>query len=98
MCSIFGRMREARDEVCDEAEVVHSARMVVLCAMQELQEEQISKRDAIAKRSALVSSVAAYYRRGVAGVEEDAILAAVRMFDVEVAVEVSFERCTGTRQ
>ena len=34
--SILGRMREASDEVCDEAEVVHSLRMVVLCAMQEL--------------------------------------------------------------
>lgn len=29
-------MREASDEAWDEAEVVHSARMVVLCAMQEL--------------------------------------------------------------
>ena len=32
----MGRMREAREEVCDEAEVVHSERMVVLCAIQEL--------------------------------------------------------------
>lgn len=30
-------MREARDEVCEEAEVVHSDSMVVLCAMHELQ-------------------------------------------------------------
>ena len=29
-------MREAREEVWDDAEVVHSARMVVLWAMQEL--------------------------------------------------------------
>src|SRR5690242_10714778 len=34
--SILGRMREAREEVCEEAEVVHSARIVVLCAMQAL--------------------------------------------------------------
>jgi len=34
--SILGRMSEARDEVCDEAEVVHSLRIVVLCAMHEL--------------------------------------------------------------
>lgn len=34
--SILGRIREARLEVCDEAEVVHSERMVVLWAMQEL--------------------------------------------------------------
>lgn len=27
---------EAREEVCEEAEVVHSARMVLLWAMQEL--------------------------------------------------------------
>ena len=29
-------MREESDEVCDEAETVHSERIVVLCAMQEL--------------------------------------------------------------
>jgi hypothetical protein len=29
-------MREASDEVCEAAEVVHSLRMVVLCAMQAL--------------------------------------------------------------
>jgi hypothetical protein len=29
-------MREAREEVCEDAEVVHSLRIVVLCAMQEL--------------------------------------------------------------
>lgn len=28
---------EASEEVCEEAEVVHSDRMVVLCAMHELQ-------------------------------------------------------------
>lgn len=33
-------MREAREEVWDEAEVVHSERMVVLCAMQELRGNQ----------------------------------------------------------
>lgn len=33
---ILGRMREARDEVCEAAEVVHSVRMVVLWAMHEL--------------------------------------------------------------
>lgn len=31
---ILGRTREAREEVCDVAEVVCSERMVVLCAMQ----------------------------------------------------------------
>lgn len=36
MCSILGRMREARDEVWEEADVVHSERIVVLCAIQEL--------------------------------------------------------------
>lgn len=35
-CFIFGRMSEARDEVWEEAEVVHSVRMVLLCAMHEL--------------------------------------------------------------
>jgi hypothetical protein len=30
-------MREARDDVCEDAEVVHSERMVVLCAMHELE-------------------------------------------------------------
>jgi hypothetical protein len=39
-CSILGRMREAREEVWDEAEVVHSERMVVLWAMQELRGNQ----------------------------------------------------------
>jgi hypothetical protein len=34
--SILGRMTDASDDVCDEADVVHSARMVVLCAMHEL--------------------------------------------------------------
>ena len=34
--SILGRMREASEEVWEEAEVVHSERMVVLWAMQEL--------------------------------------------------------------
>lgn len=34
--SILGRMREARDEVCEEAEVVHSLRIVERWAMQEL--------------------------------------------------------------
>jgi hypothetical protein len=29
-------MREAREEVLEEAEVVHSVRIVVLCAMQAL--------------------------------------------------------------
>ena len=33
---IFGRIREASDDVCEEADVVHSERMVELCAMQEL--------------------------------------------------------------
>lgn len=33
---ILGRMSEAREDVCDEAEVVHSDKMVLLCAMQEL--------------------------------------------------------------
>lgn len=33
---ILGRMREAREEVWEEAEVVHSDRMVLLCAIQEL--------------------------------------------------------------
>lgn len=35
-CWILGRMREARDEVCDEAEVVHSVRIVVWWAMHAL--------------------------------------------------------------
>lgn len=29
-CSILGRMSEASDELCDEADVVHSERIVVL--------------------------------------------------------------------
>lgn len=33
---ILGRIRDAREDVCDEAEVVHSDRMVVWCAMHEL--------------------------------------------------------------
>jgi hypothetical protein len=33
---IFGRTREAREEVCEDAEEVCSVRMVVLWAMQEL--------------------------------------------------------------
>ena len=33
---ILGRMSEAREEVCEEAEVVCSVRMVVWKAMQEL--------------------------------------------------------------
>ena len=32
---------DASDEVCDDAEVVHSERIVVLCAMQELEGEEI---------------------------------------------------------
>lgn len=36
-CSIFGRIRDASDEVCEAADVVHSVKMVVLCAIQELQ-------------------------------------------------------------
>lgn len=35
-CWILGRMREARDEVCEEAEVVHSVRIVVWWAMHAL--------------------------------------------------------------
>ena len=35
-CVIFGRINEARDDVCDDAEVVHSERIVELWAMQEL--------------------------------------------------------------
>lgn len=35
-CVILGRMREAREDVCEEAEVVHSDKMVLLCAMHEL--------------------------------------------------------------
>lgn len=35
---IFGRISEARDDVCDDADVVHSERMVELWAMQELKE------------------------------------------------------------
>lgn len=42
VCSILGRMREARDDVCDDAEVVHSARMVVLWAMQELSQYRLA--------------------------------------------------------
>lgn len=34
--SILGRIREASDEVCEEAEVVHSARIVLLWAMHAL--------------------------------------------------------------
>lgn len=34
--AILGRIKEAREEVWEEAEVVHSDRMVLLCAMQEL--------------------------------------------------------------
>jgi hypothetical protein len=33
-------MREAREEVWEEADVVHSARIVVLWAMQELEEHR----------------------------------------------------------
>lgn len=33
---ILGRISDASDDVCDEAEVVHSERMVLLCAMHEL--------------------------------------------------------------
>jgi hypothetical protein len=36
VCSILGRISDAREEVCDDADVVHSARIVVLCAIQEL--------------------------------------------------------------
>lgn len=36
--SILGRMRDAREEVWEAAEVVDSVRIVVLCAMQELDE------------------------------------------------------------
>jgi hypothetical protein len=38
-CTILGRITEASDEVCDDAEVVHSERMVVLCAIHELRKE-----------------------------------------------------------
>lgn len=43
-CSIFGRTREARDEVCEDAEAVCSASMVVLWAMQALAEVSIIQR------------------------------------------------------
>ena len=33
----MGRIREASEEVCEEAEVVHSARMVLLWAMHALE-------------------------------------------------------------
>ena len=33
---ILGRIREASDEVCDDADVVHSDRIVEWCAMHEL--------------------------------------------------------------
>jgi hypothetical protein len=35
-CEILGRMREAREEVCEEAEAECSVRIVLLYAMQEL--------------------------------------------------------------
>ena len=34
--SILGRMTEARDDVCEDADVVHSVKMVLLWAMHEL--------------------------------------------------------------
>jgi hypothetical protein len=37
-------MREARDDVCEDAEVVHSLRIVVLCAMQELMNLSVPSR------------------------------------------------------
>lgn len=42
LCSILGSMRDAREDVCDDAEVVHSLRMVVLCAIQELEGDGVS--------------------------------------------------------
>lgn len=36
-CLILGRMMEGSDEVAEEAEVVCSVRMVVLCAMHALE-------------------------------------------------------------
>lgn len=38
LCSILGKTREAREEAPEVAEVVCSARIVVLWAMQELRE------------------------------------------------------------
>lgn len=37
---ILGRISEASEDVCEDAEVVHSERMVVLCAMHELDGEK----------------------------------------------------------
>lgn len=37
-------MREASEDVCEEAEVVHSVRIVVLWAMQELKSMPVSQK------------------------------------------------------
>ena len=50
---ILGRTREAREEVCEEAEVVCSVRIVVLWAMQELRYVSVLR----IERSFMVSEV-----------------------------------------
>lgn len=42
VCVIFGRTRDASDDVCEDADVVHSVRIVLLCAMHELKPERTS--------------------------------------------------------
>lgn len=76
---ILGRMMEAREEVCEEAEVVHSARMVLLWAMQELMGRLVL---GILDSNGCVSGrerggLFSYYSNGVAGVDEDAMVGMV---------------------
>jgi hypothetical protein len=67
----LGRTRDARDDVCDEEDVVHSLRIVLPWAMQELGKTTLS---ATTPPNRLKGACWAYYSSGVAGVDEEAIL------------------------